>query len=205
MVTSPRAALWDCVGVDSLLRPSCSSRLVPPHALPACSSKRLSELASAYSLWEASTATDNRSAGCVAVRGLAADVSGLNMSLPVKRSVAVLIRNGDRFLSSRRADDDDELPGVWGLPAGSYRGAETLQDLVSRIGREKLGVALIPVRKLAMGRQERQRYVLEMELWETEMVGTPRHPAWKWATAEILRPGESQGSLCCELARGVMK
>jgi len=126
------------------------------------------------------------------------------MSLPVKRSVAVLIRNGDQFLSSRRADDDDELPGVWGLPAGSFRGAETLQDLVSRIGTEKLGVALIPVRKLAVGRQERERYVLEMELWETEMAGTPRHPAWKWATAETLRPGESQGSLCCKLTREVL-
>jgi ADP-ribose pyrophosphatase YjhB (NUDIX family) len=122
------------------------------------------------------------------------------MSLPVKRSVAVLIRHGDRFLSTRRADDDDELPGVWGLPAGTYRGSETLENLVTRIGREKLRVPLIPVRRLAIGRQERERYVLEMELWEVEMSGTPRHPAWKWAEREILELGESQGSLCCRLA-----
>jgi ADP-ribose pyrophosphatase YjhB (NUDIX family) len=127
------------------------------------------------------------------------------MSLPVKRSIAVLIRNGNSFLSTRRADDDDELPGVWGLPAGSYRDLETLEDLVIRIGRDKLGVPLIPVRKLAIGRQERERYVLEMELWEVEMSGVPRHPAWQWATAEILGPGESQGSLCCRLAREVLK
>jgi len=124
---------------------------------------------------------------------------------PVKRSVAVLIRNGNRFLSTRRANDDDELPGVWGLPAGTYRGSETLENLVTRIGREKLRVALIPVRRLAIGRQERERYVLEMELWEVEMSGTPRHPAWQWAAREILELGESQGSLCCQLALQELK
>jgi 8-oxo-dGTP diphosphatase len=127
------------------------------------------------------------------------------MSLPIKRSVAVLIRNGDRFLSTRRAEDDDELPGVWGLPAGSYRGAETLEDLVVRVGRDKLGVTLIPVRKLATGRQERERYVLEMELWEAEMAGVPRHPGWLWATTEILELGDSKGSLCCRLTLQQLK
>jgi ADP-ribose pyrophosphatase YjhB (NUDIX family) len=123
----------------------------------------------------------------------------------VKRSVAVLIRNGATFLSTRRADDDDELPGVWGLPAGSYRGSESLEDLVTRIGREKLGVCLIPVRQLGAGRQVRERYILGMELWEAEMSGEPRHPAWQWAAAEILEPGNSQGSLCCRLALETLK
>jgi ADP-ribose pyrophosphatase YjhB (NUDIX family) len=79
------------------------------------------------------------------------------MSFPAKRSIAVLIKSGDRILSVRRPYDDDELPGVWGLPAGSYRGSETLEDLVSRIGVDKLGVRLIPVRKLADGVQSRAR------------------------------------------------
>ena len=122
------------------------------------------------------------------------------MSLPIKRSVAVLIRNEDTFLSTRRSDDDDELPGVWGLPAGSYRESETLQDLIERIGRDKLEVMLRPIRKLAQGRQPRERYILEMELWEAEMLGAPHHPSWQWATAEILEPGKLQGSLCCRLA-----
>jgi ADP-ribose pyrophosphatase YjhB (NUDIX family) len=122
------------------------------------------------------------------------------MSLPVKRSVAVLVRSEGRILSTRRADDDDELPGVWGLPAGSYRDSESLEDLVSRIGRDKLGVSLMPTRKLAQDVQERERYTLEMELWEAEMAGEPRHPAWQWAEAEALQPGELQGSLCCRLA-----
>jgi 8-oxo-dGTP diphosphatase len=122
------------------------------------------------------------------------------MTLPTKRSVAVLIRNGDRILSTRRADDDDELPGVWGLPAGSYQSAESLRDLVARIGKDKLGVTLRPVHKIAQGQQERERYILDMELWEAEMSGVPRHPAWQWATREILEPGNVRGSLCCRLA-----
>ena len=127
------------------------------------------------------------------------------MSLPVKRSVAVLIRKEDRILSTRRADDDDELPGVWGLPAGSYRGLESLEDLVTRIGRDKLGVPLIPIRKLTQGIQVRERYRLEMELWEAEMAGEPQHPAWQWAEAEVLQPGKLQGSLCCSLALQALK
>jgi len=122
------------------------------------------------------------------------------MSLPTKRSVAVLIRNGERILSTRRADDDDELPGVWGLPAGSYRDAESLQQLVARIGKDKLGVTLRPVRRITQGTQQRERYILDMELWEAEMSGAPRHPAWQWAAREILEPGKREGSLCCRLA-----
>jgi hypothetical protein len=91
------------------------------------------------------------------------------------------------------------------LPAGSYRGLESLEDLVIRIGREKLGVSLIPVRQLAAGRQGRERYILEMELWEAEMSGEPRHPTWQWATANVLEPGNSQGSLCCRLALEILK
>lgn len=127
------------------------------------------------------------------------------MSPVVKRSIAVLIRRRDSILAIRRSDDDDELPGVWGLPAGSYRASETLEDLVRRIGRDKLGVLLIPMRKLTAGRQTRERYVLEMELWEAEMSGEPEHPAWKWTGPEVFTDGNAQGSLCCRLALDVLK
>ena len=127
------------------------------------------------------------------------------MSRPLKKSVAILVRSGDRILSTRRSENDDELPGVWGLPAGSYRDSETLEDLVARIGSEKLSVALKPVRRLAQGRQERERYILDMELWEAEMSGEPRHPEWQWATAARLEPGELQGSLCCRLVLEALK
>ena len=122
------------------------------------------------------------------------------MSPPTKHSVAVLIRNGERILAIRRPDDDDELPGIWGLPAGSYRDTETLDDLVRRIGHDKLGVSLTPLRPLAAGAQDRERYRLEMELWEAEIEGTPAGVQWKWTKLETLREGSDRGSLCCRLA-----
>ncbi|HET9130942.1 MAG TPA: hypothetical protein VFO86_08345 [Terriglobia bacterium] len=126
------------------------------------------------------------------------------MSKPSKRSVAVFIRKGDLILTVRRADSDDELPGVWGVPAGSFVGTESLENLISRIGQQKLGVLLKPVRKLADGTQDRPSYRLQMELWEVSMEGTPNHPEFKWSSVEILKPGRERGSLCCELALGVI-
>jgi ADP-ribose pyrophosphatase YjhB (NUDIX family) len=116
-----------------------------------------------------------------------------------KHSIAVLIRNGDRILTTRRSGSDDELPGIWGLPAGTFRESETLEDLIQRIGEQKLGVRLAPVRKLCAGMQQRPMYTLKMELWEVLMEGTPNHPQWKWADLDALEPGRDAGSLCCEL------
>jgi ADP-ribose pyrophosphatase YjhB (NUDIX family) len=127
------------------------------------------------------------------------------MSKPHKHSVAVAISKNDSILAIRRPDDDDELPGIWGLPAGTCRNQETVQDVIIRIGREKLGVELTPVRQLASGGQDRPSYFLDMELWEVSMAGTPNHPNWRWAPVEFLRAGATAGSLCCELALKTQK
>jgi len=149
--------------------------------------------------------TQNAGPRRLAIRRLAAHVPRIAMP-PLKRSIALLIRNGDRILSVRRAEDDDELPGVWGLPAGSFRESENLDGLVTRIGREKLGVELQPIRILAHDQQQRASYVLDMALWEAEIVsGSIAHPAWQWAAPAILLPGIAQGSLCCRLAVGALK
>jgi 8-oxo-dGTP diphosphatase len=122
------------------------------------------------------------------------------MVLPIKHSVAVMILNDDQVLAIRRPDDDDELPGIWGLPAGTCRGAETVEQVIRRIGREKLGVSLEPIHKIAFGTQDRPAYRLEMELWEAAMQGAPTHREWKWNSVDLLAPGANRGSLCCELA-----
>ncbi len=120
--------------------------------------------------------------------------------LPTKHSIAVVISRGDAILAIRRPDDDDELPGIWGLPAGTARDQETTQEVITRIGRDKLGVTLTPIRCLASGTQNRATYRLEMELWEVSMDGQPTHPSWRWASLDLLHPGMAAGSLCCELA-----
>ena len=122
------------------------------------------------------------------------------MSVSIKHSVAVMVFNGDTVLSIRRADDDNELPGIWGLPAGTFRPDETVADLITRIGRDKLGVKLAPVRRINSGEQSRENYVLKMELWEATMEGAPSHREWRWAAVDSLRPGAAAGSLCCDLA-----
>jgi 8-oxo-dGTP diphosphatase len=122
------------------------------------------------------------------------------MSKPVKHSVALLIRNENRILVLRRHDDDDELPGVWGLPAGSFRHSETLGELVRRIGRDKLGATLSTVRKVCEGVQDRPAYRLEMELWEALIEDQPTVSDWKWAPVEALNAGKDAGSFCCALA-----
>lgn len=111
-----------------------------------------------------------------------------------------MIFDGSHVLATRRPDNDDELPGIWGLPAGSCRAGETIQDVIRRIGRDKLGVNLTPMRKIVSGAQDRPAYRLEMELWEASMKGIPVYPEWRWATLDLLRPGAVSGSLCCELA-----
>ena len=127
------------------------------------------------------------------------------MAKPHKHSVAVVISKGDSILAIRRPDNDDELPGIWGLPAATCRDEQTVQDVIARIGREKLGVELKPERQLASGSQDRPAYLLYMELWEVSMAGTPSHPNWRWVPVEFLRPGASAGSLCCELALKTQK
>src|SRR5260370_42001718 len=118
------------------------------------------------------------------------------MLIPVKRSVAVMIFNGYKVLSVRRSDQDDELRGIWGLPAGTFRGSETLEDLISRIGRDKLGAQLAPVRKLVSGRQIRSQYLLEMDLWEASIEGIPSHPEWRGGTIVLPYAGPHVGFFC---------
>jgi 8-oxo-dGTP diphosphatase len=122
------------------------------------------------------------------------------VTLPLKHSVAVIIFRGNEILAIRRPEDDDELPGIWGLPAGTLRGTETIEDVIQRIGRDKLGVTLTPLQRVASGVQDRPAYRLEMELWEASMEGVPRNPEWRWASLELLRRGMESGSLCCKLA-----
>src|SRR5438093_11227750 len=88
------------------------------------------------------------------------------MSKRVKQSVAVAVFKEEQILLIRRPDDDDELPGIWGLPAGTRRNTEAAEDLIVRIGRDKLGVKLVPVLRLASGMQDRPGYQLNLELWE---------------------------------------
>ena len=133
----------------------------------------------------------------------------------IKRSISLAIFKKDapnKLLLVKRPEDDPELPGLWGLPAASFRPGESLSDVAERIGKDKLGAKLIPGKMLRRGTQERAEYILEMELYLAHMEGSPDLPKathrdaditlyddWRWATPKAIEPSAEKGSLCSQL------
>jgi ADP-ribose pyrophosphatase YjhB (NUDIX family) len=124
----------------------------------------------------------------------------------LKRSVSLVIEAPAGLLLVRRPDDDESLPGAWGLPAASLLAGESERDAVVRAGREKLGVELEVVGVLAEERAQRPGYEIAMRDWAVRIaVGEPAVPQpgegtqyveWRWGRAEDLAPAARAGSLC---------
>jgi 8-oxo-dGTP pyrophosphatase MutT (NUDIX family) len=125
-----------------------------------------------------------------------------------KRSVSLVIDGPDGLLLVRRPEDDESLPGVWGLPATSLFEGESEEDAVRRAGREKLGVEVEPVQ--VVGRDG------AMTDWEVRIVDGPpsvpqegrgtQYTELRWGDARELVPAAREGSLCSRAllrARGV--
>ncbi len=135
------------------------------------------------------------------------------MEKPVKNSVAYVIYNDNsknEFLIVQRPFDDKDLPGYWGLPAGSLKENESFEDAVIRSGREKLGVELKVIELINEGELERETYILHMKEYEARIAkgvikvpqnvkGVTQYKTCNWGTAEDLMPAAEKGSLCCKL------
>ena len=116
----------------------------------------------------------------------------------MKRSISLVIEGAEGILLVRRPDDDESLPGVWGLPAASLRAGESERDAVLRAGREKLGVEIEPLE--AVGSEE------WMTDWRVRIVaGEPHVPqphdgtqyvGLRWGEPAELAPAARAGSLC---------
>ena len=119
-----------------------------------------------------------------------------------------MIEGPHGLLLVRRPDDDEDLPGVWGLPAVSLAPGESEQDGVRRAGRDKLGVKVEPIERV--GREQ------TMTDWAARIVsGEPAvpQPGPHTQYAELrfggpadLVPAARRGSLCCRAllrARGL--
>jgi 8-oxo-dGTP pyrophosphatase MutT (NUDIX family) len=125
-----------------------------------------------------------------------------------KRSISLVIDGPDGVLLVRRPEDDESLPGAWGLPAASLAGGESERDAVRRAGREKLGVEVRPLEPIGVE--------LTMTGWRVEIVaGRPTLPQQgpntqytelRWGEPAELVPAARQGSLCSRVllrARGL--
>jgi 8-oxo-dGTP diphosphatase len=123
----------------------------------------------------------------------------------VKRSVSLVIEGPEGVLLVRRPDDDESLPGVWGLPAASLREGESEREAVTRAGRDKLGVEVEPLRPIGTDQGERT----VMRDWAARIAaGQPSVPQlaegtqyvdWRWAEAGELAPAARAGSLCARV------
>ena len=128
---------------------------------------------------------------------------------PLKQSISLVIDGPGGLLLVRRPEDDDELPGLWGLPAASLNQDESEEDAVRRTGRTKLGVEVRPLRPLGEAVGERPAYRIRMRDWAAEIVaGRPAVPQagagtqydeLRWGDAAELLPAARAGSLCCRV------
>ena len=133
---------------------------------------------------------------------------------PVKCSVAALVRSPmhpGEFLAVLRPPDDDRLPNVWGLPAVSLEPDELPEEALRRLGLEKLGVPLEPVRFIGIDAADRGDYLLVLMDIEADVVeGAPDVTAARtggtayvdqvWASdARILCEAAARGSVCSRI------
>lgn len=128
---------------------------------------------------------------------------------PLKRSVSLVIEGPAGVLLVRRPDDDDSLPGLWGLPAASLREGESEREALLRVGLEKLGVEVEPLRAIGEAEAERADHRIAMRDWAARIVaGEPGLPQagegtqyveWRWGDPAELTPAAQAGSVCARV------
>ena len=128
---------------------------------------------------------------------------------PLKRSVALVIDGPGGVLLVRRPDDDDSLPGMWGLPATSLREGEAERDALLRVGRGKLGVEVEPLEPIGEDEADRGDHRIEMRDWSARILaGAPSVPQpgegtqyveYRWGDPTELAPAARAGSLCARV------
>jgi ADP-ribose pyrophosphatase YjhB (NUDIX family) len=126
-----------------------------------------------------------------------------------KQSVSLVIEGHGGVLLVRRPDDDDSLPGVWGLPAASLREGESEVEALRRAGREKLGVELELLGPIGEDEAERDGNRIAMRDWAAAIAaGEPAVPQegagtqyvdCRWGEAAELAPAARAGSLCARV------
>ena len=112
--------------------------------------------------------------------------------------MSLVIERPEGLLLVRRPDDDEDLPGAWGLPAATLADGESEEDAVRRAGRDKLGVEVRPLRAVGV-----EGF---MTGWEAELVfGEPAVPQpgphtqyaeLRWGDPSELVHAARRGSLC---------
>lgn len=137
-----------------------------------------------------------------------------HISKPIKTAVAVFLKNPNndsQFLIVKRPPDDDSLPNVYGLPAGSIKSGELPEQVVIRVGIEKLNTTIKPTKFIGSKYIDRGSYILILMDIEAELIG--KEPSVIEAQTEntkyvdqiwtndytTLIEAASKGSLCSQI------
>jgi 8-oxo-dGTP pyrophosphatase MutT (NUDIX family) len=66
-----------------------------------------------------------------------------------KVNVSTVIRQDDKFLLIKRADDEEVFPGLWGIPGGTVEPTDaTLEDALQRECLEEVGITVDNIRSI---------------------------------------------------------
>jgi 8-oxo-dGTP diphosphatase len=119
-----------------------------------------------------------------------------------------VIEGPEGLLLVRRPDDDESLPGVWGLPAVSLVPGEPEEDAVRRAGRDKLGVDVEPLEPVGSeaGMTDWRVRVSSGEPAVPQPGPKTQYTDLRWGEPAELVPAAREGSLCCRVllrARGL--
>jgi 8-oxo-dGTP diphosphatase len=119
-----------------------------------------------------------------------------------------VIEGPEGLLLVRRPDDDESLPGVWGLPAVSLAPGESQEDAVRRAGRDKLGVDVEPLEPVGHegGMTDWQARVSSGKPSVPQPAPNTQYTDLRWGEPAELVPAAREGSLCCRVllyARGL--
>jgi 8-oxo-dGTP diphosphatase len=119
-----------------------------------------------------------------------------------------VIEGPEGLLLVRRPDDDESLPGAWGLPAVSLAPGEPEEDAVRRAGRDKLGVDVEPLEPVGSeaGMTDWRVRVSSGEPAVPQPGPKTQYTDLRWGEPAELVPAAREGSLCCRVllrARGL--
>jgi ADP-ribose pyrophosphatase YjhB (NUDIX family) len=139
----------------------------------------------------------------------------------IKFAVAVALynpRNPEEVLAVKRPDTDNDLPGVWGLPAVVVKAGELPEDAVRRLGLEKLSTNIEPVSYIGIQHADRGDYDLILMDVRAELTGdepsvvqaptmNTKYTAQQWTSDyAVFNEAAAKGSLCSRIlltSRGI--
>lgn len=131
--------------------------------------------------------------------------------IPVKESVAIVIKNDDGQFLAVKIADNDSFAGQWGLPEASLRKDESNEDAAKRAAKDKLGVDIEVIEVIGDMTVDKGDYLEHLTEYLVQTIGgevsletrdasVSRYAEFKYNDdAKILIPAAKNGSVCSRI------